>query len=101
MNLLAVAGTEDSLVLDVLVPQKPPTSTLPVMVEIHGGGYAVSCSGCYDGHALMQHAAGAFINVSLKYHFGPYGFLSAKEVQADGTANAGPFEQPNGDRVGV
>lgn len=31
-------GNEDCLLLDVLVPNSPVSSSLPVMVQIHGGG---------------------------------------------------------------
>jgi carboxylesterase type B len=89
----AINGIEDCLLLDILVPQSPRSSALPVMLEIHGGGYAVGCSECYDGHALVQHSQGAMIYVTIQYRLGPYGFLASNEVRANGTANAGLLDQ--------
>ena len=86
-------GVEDCLILDVYVPQTPRSASLPVLVEIHGGGYATGYTTYYDGHSLVQHAAGAMIYVSIQYRLGPYGWLAAKDVVADGTANAGLLDQ--------
>jgi carboxylesterase type B len=89
-----VAPSEDCLLLDVSVPANPPpAASLPVMVQIHGGGYVGGDSSSYPGEALMIHANSSLIYVSIQYRLGPYGFLSSQAVKADGSANVGLLDQ--------
>ena len=46
-------GQEDCLLLDVLVPQSPVSKRLPVIVQIHGGGYAGGNSESYPGYIYI------------------------------------------------
>jgi carboxylesterase type B len=90
----SVVASEDCLLLDVLVPaNQTPGVSLPVMVQIHGGGYVTGDSGSYPGEALMIHAKGSLIYVSIQYRLGPFGFLSSNAVKADGSANVGLLDQ--------
>ncbi|KAF2755773.1 alpha/beta-hydrolase [Pseudovirgaria hyperparasitica] len=86
-------GIEDCLLLDIKVPANPSSSSLPVMLEIHGGGYVLGSTSAYPGYALMQHARGDMIFVSIQYRLGAYGFLSSADILAHGTANVGLLDQ--------
>jgi carboxylesterase type B len=48
---------------------------LPVVVQIHGGGYTRGDSQSYPGHALVRHSQNSIIYVSIQYRLGAYGFL--------------------------
>lgn len=86
-------GQEDCLLLDVLVPQQPASSRLPVIVQIHGGGYAGGNSESYPGYALVNQSQGNLIYVSIQYRLGAFGFLSGAEIRENGVANAGLLDQ--------
>jgi carboxylesterase type B len=87
-------ASEDCLLLDVSVPVTPASSApLPVMVQIHGGGFTVGSASLYSGDALMTHSKGSMIYVSIQYRLGPYGFLSSGAVKADGSPNVGLLDQ--------
>jgi len=86
-------GQEDCLLLDVLVPAKPANPSLPVMVQIHGGGYAGGSSESYPGYALVNQSAGNLIYVSIQYRLGAFGFLAGAEIQENGVANAALLDQ--------
>lgn len=104
-------GSEDCLLLDVLVPAEPATAGLPVMVQIHGGGklgfffstycwtdkpilgYTEGNSELVPGNALVFQSRGNLIYVSIQYRLGPYGFLGGAEVTENGDANAGLLDQ--------
>ncbi|KAJ6101836.1 hypothetical protein N7486_004263 [Penicillium sp. IBT 16267x] len=87
------AGEEDCLLLDVIVPAKPRSSSLPVIIQIHGGGYVQGDSATEDGSQLVSFSDGQVIYVQIQYRLGPYGFLSSEEVKSDGAANAGLLDQ--------
>jgi carboxylesterase type B len=63
------------------------------VVRIHGGGFTQGSSEWESGIALLRHAPGSLIFVSLQYRLGAYGFLSGQEIAADGAANAGLLDQ--------
>jgi carboxylesterase type B len=87
-------ASEDCLLLDVSVPVKPVSATpLPVMVQIHGGGFTVGGASLYSGDALMAHSQNSMIYVSIQYRLGPYGFLSSEAVKGDGSPNVGLLDQ--------
>jgi len=86
--------SEDCLLVDVSVPTIPSNATaLPVLVQIHGGGYALGNSQLCPGENLVAHSKGSLIYVSVQYRLGPYGFLSSNALKTDGTANAGLLDQ--------
>lgn len=78
---LAVGGgdpgtfSEDCLYLNVWTPDVEPSSPLPVMVWIHGGGYAVGSGGLtpYIGAPLAQRGA---VVVTINYRLGHLGFFA-------------------------
>ncbi|GAM86419.1 hypothetical protein ANO11243_044330 [Dothideomycetidae sp. 11243] len=85
-------GHEDCLLADVLVPTRPASSSLPVVVQIHGGGYATGNSEMHPGYALVKQSQ-AIVYVTIQYRLNAFGFLSSAEVRANGDANAGLLDQ--------
>jgi len=66
--------SEDCLTLNVVAPEAPTGSKLPVMFFIHGGGYFMGSSATpiYDGAALARRGC---VYVSVNYRLGPLGCL--------------------------
>ncbi|KAK4950569.1 hypothetical protein LTR28_007005, partial [Elasticomyces elasticus] len=91
--LTAPLGDEDCLLLDVSVPRIPASSNLPVMVQIHGGGYTQGSSSSYPGYSLVNQSAGGLIYVAIQYRLSAFGFLSSTEIRENGVANAGLLDQ--------
>lgn len=50
--------SEDCLTLDVLVPAEPVSTALPVLVQIHGGGYTFGSAQSVPGDALVHASHG-------------------------------------------
>lgn len=88
-----VPGQEDCLLLDVYVPEQPKSASLPVLVNIHGGGYTEGNAAGNAWQALVDASGGEFIFVSTQYRLGAYGFLSSAEVRENGQPNAGLLDQ--------
>ncbi|XP_011185054.2 uncharacterized protein LOC105213718 [Zeugodacus cucurbitae] len=79
-----IVGSEDCLYLNVYTPEKPRTSKpLPVMVNIHGGGFISGSGICsyYGPDYLLDHD---IILVSGNYRLGPLGFLSTETLDCPG-----------------
>jgi len=53
-------SSEDCLILDVLVPDAPVSPRLPVMVQIHGGGYTIGNAESYPGDAMVHASNGLY-----------------------------------------
>lgn len=70
--------SEDCLTLNVQVPTNAGATRLPVMVEIHGGGFIIG--GPPDQAHLA--AAGHVITVAIHYRLGILGFLAHKALGA-------------------
>ncbi|KAJ3520373.1 hypothetical protein NMY22_g12790 [Coprinellus aureogranulatus] len=97
--------SEDCLFLNVVTPGLNFSSTssekLPVVVWIHGGGYAlgsISFPGVngmriYDGNDLVNDSGGKVIAVLIQYRLGLFGFLAGSDVKKDGVLNAGLRDQ--------
>ncbi|TKA74593.1 hypothetical protein B0A49_03660 [Cryomyces minteri] len=88
-----VPSTEDCLILDVLVPQTPVNKSLPVIVQIHGGGYTLGSAQTSPGDALVHQSNGSLVYVAIQYRLGLFGFLAGEEVYNNGDANAGLLDQ--------
>jgi len=86
-------GSEDCLLMDILTPQKAASTSLPVIVQIHGGGYVQGGSHQNPGYALLNQSRGNIVYVAMQYRLNAFGFLSSAEVRADGDANAGLLDQ--------
>lgn len=85
--------SEDCLFLDVLTPQKPVSSSLPVMFNIHGGGYN---EGGSSGSVVIpgfETSPGQYIQVNIQYRLAGFGFLAGHDVASKGSLNAGLLDQ--------
>ncbi|XP_037624343.1 pyrethroid hydrolase Ces2e-like isoform X1 [Sebastes umbrosus] len=82
--------SEDCLYLNVYTPaNRAHNAKLPVMVWIHGGGFALGSAAMYDGSAL-----GAYqdvVVVLIQYRLGLLGFLSTGDEHMSG--NFGLLDQ--------
>ncbi|KAI1077609.1 alpha/beta-hydrolase [Whalleya microplaca] len=93
--------TEDCLFLDVISPRSVfdrNASGIPVLVYIYGGGYSSgekTGNGNFNPAGLLA-ASGrdaGFVFVAMNYRLGAFGWLGGDEVAADGTLNAGLYDQ--------
>ena len=73
--LLPGPQSEDCLGLNVWTPARPGSDKLPVMVWIHGGGFAIGATSqsVYDGEPL---ASQGVVMVSMNYRLGVFGFFA-------------------------
>lgn len=82
--------SEDCLYLNVWTPDVEPSTPLPVMVWLHGGGYTIGAGGLvpYSGKPLASLGA---VVVTLNYRLGHLGFFAHpaldNEYPAAGTVN--------------
>lgn len=67
--------SEDCLYLNVLTPAKQPDEKLPVLVWMHGGGYASGCGNdrIWNNSRLPQYGA---VVVTLTHRLGPIGLFA-------------------------
>ena len=86
-------GSEDCLLLDVLIPETPSSAYLPVLVQIHGGGYDQGNSESNPGYLLVNQSNGGIIYVSMQYRLDAFGFLAGNAVRENGAANVGLLDQ--------
>lgn len=88
------AMSEDCLFVNVWRPTSAAGGTLPVMVWIHGGGFAGGSGSVplYDGTALARQG---IVVVSLNYRVGVFGFLAhpALTQEAGSSGNYGLMDQ--------
>jgi para-nitrobenzyl esterase len=76
-NTGAVSGSEDCLTLNVQVPAGGRASRLPVMVEIHGGGFLLPIGPASGAHLV---SAGHVVYVAMNYRLGILGFMANKAL---------------------
>ncbi|RFU79745.1 alpha beta-hydrolase [Trichoderma arundinaceum] len=75
----------------VICPQASPS---PVYVNIFGGGFVAGDKNSQgDPAGILASSDDDMIYVTFNYRLGLYGFLSGHEVAANGTANAGLYDQ--------
>ena len=86
--------SEDCLYLSVVTPAKKVDEGLPVMVFIHGGGFATEH---YGGELWQSLARRGVVAVAIEYRAGALGFLAhgdlAKESPDGHTGNYGILDQ--------
>ncbi|GME64871.1 carboxylesterase family protein [Neofusicoccum parvum] len=95
--------TEDCLFLDVIVPQSifrraDQGNGAPVLVWIHGGGYALgSKTNEANPRGLLERSTNndsdGFVYVAINYRLGAFGFLPLPLQQEEGKMNAGFYDQ--------
>lgn len=79
----AASTAEDCLFLDVTVPAGTATDTaLPVLVWIHGGGFAAGAGSDVDPRRLA--AAGPMVVVTPNYRLGAFGFFGLPDMPGSG-----------------
>ncbi|XP_068617403.1 esterase E4-like [Battus philenor] len=88
LTLRIVEGREDCLYLNVYSPKLAPSSALPVMVWIHGGGFFSGNDLMYGPDFLVRHG---IVLVTLNYRLELLGFLSLESEEVPG--NAGMKDQ--------
>ena len=92
----AVAGAEDCLTLNVWTPAAPPSSPLPVLLFIHGGGNAQGAGSLdyYDGSVFA--GKGRAVVVTTNYRLSSFGWLAQPYLSAEnlrgGSGNYGLFD---------
>ncbi|XP_060547045.1 cholinesterase-like isoform X3 [Pantherophis guttatus] len=67
--------SEDCLSLNIWVPHPQPSSSVPVLVWIHGGGYLMGTSSLDMFNGASLSAAENVIVVTINYRLGALGFL--------------------------
>lgn len=79
--------SEDCLYLNVWTPGVDPAATHPVMVWIHGGGFASGWGHQrnFEGTALARKGV---VVVTLNYRLGPLGFLAHPALSAESSTRA-------------
>ena len=85
--------SEDCLYLNVWTPGLDDACR-PVLVWIHGGGFAGGSGMLYDGAPLVKR--GDIVMVSVNYRLGPIGFLNLHEITGGNipaTGNEGLLDQ--------
>ncbi|KAF9064636.1 Alpha/Beta hydrolase protein [Rhodocollybia butyracea] len=89
-----VTETDDCLFLNTYFPgDSIPTTPLPVLVWIHGGGYAFGDAAMYPGSDIITEAHNEIVLVIIQYRLGVFGFLAGSEVKENGSLNAGLLDQ--------
>ncbi|CZT49185.1 related to cholinesterase precursor [Rhynchosporium secalis] len=87
------AKSEDCLFLDVYAPTSSSDSPHPVYVFFQGGGFNSNANPVMNANKLINGGDHNMVVVTLNYRVGPWGFLSSKEVMADGNLNNGLRDQ--------
>ncbi|TWW75560.1 Fatty acyl-CoA hydrolase precursor, medium chain [Takifugu flavidus] len=82
--------SEDCLYLNIYTPaNRPENAKLPVMVWIHGGGFALGSASMFSGSALAAYQD--VVVVVIQYRLGLLGFLSTGDEHMPG--NIGFLDQ--------
>jgi len=78
---------EDCLTLNVWTDKTSTNGKRPVLIFIHGGGFAVGAGSCpaYDGEALARKGV---VVVTVNYRLGIFGFLAHPALTAESAQHA-------------
>ncbi|KAF4121386.1 Carboxylesterase type B [Geosmithia morbida] len=92
--------SEDCLTITVARPEGTTSEDkLPVLYWIFGGGFELGWSSMYDGTSLVNYGVEIgrpFVFVAVNYRVGGYGFMPGKEIEQEGSGNAGLLDQRMG-----
>jgi para-nitrobenzyl esterase len=85
-------SSEDCLVLNVWTPALRDGGKRPVMVWLHGGGFALfdGSSPAYDGVRLCNR--GDVVIVTLNHRLNLFGYMHLRELGADFASNCGQLD---------
>ncbi|KAG8689576.1 hypothetical protein FRC08_010881, partial [Ceratobasidium sp. 394] len=84
------AGTEDCLMLNIYAPRRfSSTSSYPVLVYIHGGGFHAGNPRTWPFDNWVQRSPTPFVTVSIYYRLSVLGFLASPDQPGKGV-HAGP-----------
>ncbi|PPQ70409.1 hypothetical protein CVT26_013826 [Gymnopilus dilepis] len=95
----AAGESEDCLSLNIYAPVgATPSSRLPVIVWIYGGGFELGNTESNDAHVTRIVKRSVELNlplvqVSINYRGSAYGFLASKEVAKEKIGNFGLYDQ--------
>ncbi|KAL5639642.1 hypothetical protein ACGC1H_006301 [Rhizoctonia solani] len=79
------AGSEDCLAMNIYAPKTATnTSSLPVLVYIHGGGYHNGNPRAWPFDNWVERSSVPFVAVSIYYRLSSLGFLAAPEAPDKG-----------------
>ncbi|KAL2820702.1 Alpha/Beta hydrolase protein [Aspergillus granulosus] len=92
-----LAASEDCLYLNIHRPAGAKEGDdLPVLFYIYGGGFQLGWNSMYDGAPWVKKSAELnkpMIVVTVAYRIGGFGFLPGREIQEEGSSNAGLLDQ--------
>ncbi|KAG9128048.1 hypothetical protein FRC07_005915 [Ceratobasidium sp. 392] len=84
------AGTEDCLKVNIYAPRRfSNTSSYPVLVYIHGGGFHAGSPSIWPFDNWVQRSPSPFVAVSIYYRLSALGFLASPDKPGKGV-HAGP-----------
>jgi carboxylesterase type B len=89
-------SSEDCLLVDIFTPVNPVSAHLPVLLEIHGGGYTQGSAQSPRPDAMLYRANGTLVWASVQYRLGMFGFLAGNDIKENGELNAGLLDQRAG-----
>ncbi|KAH9970759.1 carotenoid ester lipase precursor [Lactifluus volemus] len=88
---------EDCLTINVVKPTDAnPSSKLPVVVWIFGGGFEIGGTATYDGGSIVSRSLDLkqpVVYVSMNYRLSAFGFMPGKEVKNAKVGNLGLQDQ--------
>ncbi|KAJ3100567.1 hypothetical protein HDU97_002148 [Phlyctochytrium planicorne] len=89
------SGSEDCLTINLWAPASAkPSSKLPVIVWVYGGGFEGGSADGYDGSTIVSSSNGSVIYVNFNYRIGLFGFFSNSQLLNEGHgANHGLQDQ--------
>jgi carboxylesterase type B len=90
---LILDEADDCLLLDIVTPMNPVSDNLPVVFQIHGGGYTEGSTLFGPGDAFVNKSNGTVIWVSIQYRLGMFGFMGGSQIAENGVRNAGLLDQ--------
>ncbi|KAF8914660.1 alpha beta-hydrolase [Mucidula mucida] len=103
-DIVTPVNSEDCLFLNVYTPgdirdYTRPSQLLPVLVWIHGGGYAAGGTvgfmgtDAYNGNDLIKESGNDVVVVVIQYRLGLFGFLAGEATKREGALNVGLLDQ--------